>query len=456
MAQAGGGVGAVAAAGGGAVPERPFQGHAWTALGRCASGHGGRAGGVLEGWSLFGGPFQVGEVVALEQKSNLRHCHAEVVGDILGTDAGPHAGAQAVRVISGACGATAGGGNGGASGDGGESRAAAAGLLHKDPRKMARVLPAVPPRVLIMADTTTYRRMAKTQVGKQDAVLEIGSAFGECTRVLSCHAAAVVGVDVSQELVEESRRRNAQLRFEWLDCFEEPDRLASLWAELCRLGALKIFVDVGGDRAAPDVCQVLAALGCTASAAPTTSQPQLIVVKSRELARFAEDVACSELGEIQDVASWWAAAAAPPPPRSVKQEKRKYSRARKAYWADQPDDGGAYAAAHAAREAQWTAAKAKVNQLRLRKKETARKELLLAWRRACPSSAIIAARCRSAPPGGAAATAAAAADGGEPDDDDGARQKDGVCCPAGGPRVLLRHWLERLSGSVAAEGRMGS
>ena len=34
------------------------------------------------------------------------------------------------------------------------------------PGRCVRVLPAEPPRVLLVYDTVTYRRLAKTQVGK--------------------------------------------------------------------------------------------------------------------------------------------------------------------------------------------------------------------------------------------------------------------------------------------------
>lgn len=353
-------LGALAEASPEALPEQPFQGHTWTALSRCAAGRGGRAGGVLDGWSLFSEPFRAGETVALELKSNLKHCHAEILGDVLGPEAGERSGQHPVRLLDGDA------------------------VVHRQPRKMARVLPGDDLRVLIMADTTTYRRMAKTQVGKEDAVLEIGSAFGDCTRTLACHAKAVVGVDVSQELVEECRRRHLQLRFEWLDCFEEPDRLLSLWEELCGLGHLKIFVDVGGDRAACDVCKVLAALGAVA-ARSSTRQPALIVVKSEELAAAAgatDSVACTELGEILDVAAWWATVAAPPPPRSLVQEKRKRSRAMKAFWSESRSaDAVAQAAAHVTRQERWTAVKAKAEQFCASRSMTSRGELFRAWRR---------------------------------------------------------------------------
>lgn len=70
------------------------------------------------------------------------------------------------------------------------------------------------------------------EVGASDAVLEIGSAFGDCTRILALRAAAAVGVDLSEDFVTESRRLHPQCCFEWLDFFDEPERLDALWAEV--------------------------------------------------------------------------------------------------------------------------------------------------------------------------------------------------------------------------------
>ena len=53
------------------------------------------------------------------------------------------------------------------------------------------------------------------------------------TYVLASHAGLAIGIDVAGDFVEESRRRHPSCRFEWLDCFEEPDRLKDLVQELC-------------------------------------------------------------------------------------------------------------------------------------------------------------------------------------------------------------------------------
>lgn len=378
------------------IPARPWCEHQWICLDRCGAGRGGRSGAVLEGWELFCEPFAVGETVALEQKSNLKHCHAEVIGDVVGPDAGKHAGCYPVRLID----------------------QGAAATLHIEPRRLARVLRPQPPRVLIMADTTTYRRMAKTQVGREDAVLEIGSAFGDCTRILQCHAGAAVGVDVAQELVKECRRRHPQCHFEWLDFREEPERLRSILRDLCSAGTLKVFVDVGGDRAAADVCKVLSGLAAVFCREPALPQPPLIVVKSRNLALACEAQACAEGGLLLDVPGYWARVATQPDIRSKGQLKKRRNRARKAMWAGQSEDGGKLADMDE-EDRRWFVAKAGAEALRRRARERGHRALLGAWRQA------------------AADAEARRGDDSRGDD----------CC-AEGPAAVLRHFLLRLRAAL--------
>ncbi|CAL1140551.1 unnamed protein product [Cladocopium goreaui] len=145
--------------------------------------------------------------------------------------------------------------------------------------------------LLVVKDTVCYRRLAKSTT-KADAVLEIGSSLGECTQVLS-RAAAVVAIDVSKELVEESRRRHPSCRFEWLDCFQETDRLRDYCQELQLHGRLKIFIDIGGDRSTQDVLQLLFLLEGL-----VTPSPVLLVVKCEQLVDDLFDY-CAPNGRLQ-------------------------------------------------------------------------------------------------------------------------------------------------------------
>lgn len=331
----------------GALPALPFGRHSW----QCAQGPDAVKDCFSEYWAplIFSGPFLPGETVAVDQGSNLKHCHAIVLPDD-GAQACSGGGKACVRATRQALLAD-------------EvlaadelaapirrrllsaprnvpAEGAARPLLLKDLASHAifrkaptgaltRVLPATSPRVLLVTDTQTYRRLAKLQVGRYDAVLEVGSALGDCTRILTAHATAVVGIDVSGDFVEESRRRHPQCRFEWMDLFEEPTRLRSICDELAMQGTLKIFVDVGGDRITADVCRVLAALG-------EATAPALVVVKCRALAASAA-ATCGADGVVSDVAEWWQCVARPGPPGSKAQWKRKLGRALRAKPGRPPD-----------------------------------------------------------------------------------------------------------------------
>eukprot|EP00927_Polykrikos_kofoidii_P040524 TRINITY_DN34625_c0_g1_i1.p1 TRINITY_DN34625_c0_g1~~TRINITY_DN34625_c0_g1_i1.p1 ORF type:complete len:416 (-),score=58.59 TRINITY_DN34625_c0_g1_i1:144-1391(-) len=321
----------------------------------------------LAGWNLLGGTFDPGESVAVDLKSNAKHCHCVVLGEsddpvtesasneiviadsdvvsevLLSVDElqlavmrrrslweqrrrASHR--QAFDVSR--------------SGNCAESSLRCVRVLgESDPEKsilrvpvhrMVRVLPSMPARVLLVADTTSYRRLAKTQVGRGDAVLEVGSSLGDCTHILHSHAGVVVGIDISERHIEVSRGRYPHCRFEWLDCFEEPARLQALCADLQARGVLKIFVDVGGDRVAEDVCHVLSTLG-----GATGTSSALVVVKARSLVASAKP-SCDASGTVSDGGAWWQRAAVRPV-RSALQTKKKLGRAHKARWSAVDEEG---------------------------------------------------------------------------------------------------------------------
>jgi len=81
--------------------------------------------------------------------------------------------------------------------------------------------------IVVVADTESYRNMARSQVACYDHVVEIGSCQGHCTSILHAHAASVIAFDVSLKFLAECRSRFPDIRFEFLDIFEEHDRLAN-------------------------------------------------------------------------------------------------------------------------------------------------------------------------------------------------------------------------------------
>jgi SAM-dependent methyltransferase len=56
---------------------------------------------------------------------------------------------------------------------------------------------------IVASSTDDFRRMARSQVARDDSVLEIGCSAGGATIVLAQQASSVVGVDVSHELLEQ-------------------------------------------------------------------------------------------------------------------------------------------------------------------------------------------------------------------------------------------------------------
>jgi Methyltransferase domain len=87
------------------------------------------------------------------------------------------------------------------------------------------------PLLLITAHTLDYRRLARSMVRSSDSVLELGCSYGCATSTLAQHAAAVLGVDNSQEVVDEARRRYPGLRFEVADVLTDADAVLRLARE---------------------------------------------------------------------------------------------------------------------------------------------------------------------------------------------------------------------------------
>lgn len=351
------------------VVERPFLGHSWVVWSHSHALNGKGPCSHLALSPLLSSPFDVGEVVAVDLKSNLKHCHASVLAAsataAVGVGAaGSHrdqesevqgSGSHAARVLTlphdelGAslCRRRRRRPQTHVSPTQDQEGIATPALgstcrvqLHSDgsekevsSQRLSRVLPPSRPHIIIVHDTTSFRFLAKTQCGQGDGVLEVGSSLGECTRVIACHAGAHIGVDVVKDLVEETRARHPQCRFEWLDCFEEPWRLREYCEELAAQGTLKVFVDIGGDRTTTDVCSMLAAIAEATVGCP----PALIAIKAKALAGAAAQV-CDPDGHLRHADAFWRSTAAPPPAQaeattgSLTQQKKKLARARKAKW----------------------------------------------------------------------------------------------------------------------------
>merc|ERR1712232_826150 len=122
--------------------------------------------------------------------------------------------------------------------------------------------------------------------GPSDRVVEVGSSTGLCTTILHGSAEAVLGLDVSLAQLEESRQAYPKINFQFLNIFEESDRLRALPEAQ---GSNVAFLDINGDR---EFTQVLHATELLRRHC-FPGLLRLVVVKSEELhaALLASDTA---------------------------------------------------------------------------------------------------------------------------------------------------------------------
>ena len=122
-----------------------------------------------------------------------------------------------------------------------------------------------------------YRASIPEWVNESDSVLEIGCEWGTTTRIISDHAASVIGTDVSPEVIERARERHPHIRFEALDAF---DVRAAL--EL-NVDFTKIYIDMSGISGYRSLLDLIALLNSYTA----VLRPEAIVVKSGALKHFA-------------------------------------------------------------------------------------------------------------------------------------------------------------------------
>ena len=122
-----------------------------------------------------------------------------------------------------------------------------------------------------------YRASIPEWVNESDTVLEIGCEWGTTTRIISEYAAAVIGTDVSPEVIERARERHPQIRFEALDAFDVRAALD------LNVDFTKIYIDMSGISGYRSLLDLIALLNSYAA----VLRPEAIVVKSGALKHFA-------------------------------------------------------------------------------------------------------------------------------------------------------------------------
>ncbi|CAE7363365.1 unnamed protein product [Symbiodinium sp. CCMP2456] len=146
--------------------QLPFLSHVW----QCAQTPLERRGDFFPGWAVELNAFAPGDVVFLDTGSTAGHHHAVVVSRP--EESGVSSSAlQHDELVVGLSRRTMPQQNH-------EVALQIDGLLVRVPcRRLVRVVP--PRRVLVVHDTFSYRRLARTQVGQDDGVVELGSSLGE-------------------------------------------------------------------------------------------------------------------------------------------------------------------------------------------------------------------------------------------------------------------------------------
>eukprot|EP01006_Ploeotia_vitrea_P005014 TRINITY_DN116048_c0_g1_i1.p1 TRINITY_DN116048_c0_g1~~TRINITY_DN116048_c0_g1_i1.p1 ORF type:complete len:262 (-),score=19.49 TRINITY_DN116048_c0_g1_i1:82-867(-) len=127
--------------------------------------------------------------------------------------------------------------------------------------------------VVVCYSTEDYRKLSRSQVNKNDFVIEIGSSFGKATHVLHQQGAKVIGIEKATVVIAAARKKYPHLHFEQLDVLEDSEQFNSL-----AKGCTKMFLDIGGTRSMGTIKRILPVL--VDSLQPSL---RLVVIKNEEL-----------------------------------------------------------------------------------------------------------------------------------------------------------------------------
>lgn len=127
---------------------------------------------------------------------------------------------------------------------------------------------------LVVVNTTAqYHALARALPGTQDACVEIGSAYGDCTSILASRSdGKAIGIDISSECVQEASIRHPNISFHEIDVLRDKERLVNALSG----GHDAVFIDINGNRTSPAVAYLLQTLF-------SMTTPRLVVVKNSEL-----------------------------------------------------------------------------------------------------------------------------------------------------------------------------
>ncbi|OQS04835.1 hypothetical protein THRCLA_02962 [Thraustotheca clavata] len=142
-----------------------------------------------------------------------------------------------------------------------------------------RLCPSEATGILVTAETSHYRRLARTQISSNDVVIEIGCDFGPTVELIAQTVGLenVIGIDKSSDSIKIAKESHPDCQFIEMDIFRTPQELIQL-TQKCS----KILIDINGNRLLGAVVDALILV------LQNSPKVDLIIVKSVELHRYLE------------------------------------------------------------------------------------------------------------------------------------------------------------------------
>ncbi len=137
--------------------------------------------------------------------------------------------------------------------------------------------PQTHPRIVVVAETRDFRRLAQETITVDDVFLEIGCSFGECTKLLGELGFSGTSLDHSADAVAQARR--AVAGYPGISVVQTDVRDTADVFRLCPQPSVILF-DVGGSEPLDKVFSLLRLI-------LKTFRPRCLLVRSIELAELS-------------------------------------------------------------------------------------------------------------------------------------------------------------------------